>query len=289
MAPAPWSRLSEVRTALPHPARMYDHYLNGKNNFAIDRGAAADVLALAPEVRGMAFANRAFLRRAVSFAAGCGIRQFLDIGVGLPAAGDTYECAVLATEEARAVYVDNDPLVLAHARALSARPGRVHVVEADLRDPGALLERAAARSGLDFRRPVAVVLTAVLHYLSDADDPRSLVDELMAATVPGSALVLSHVAADLRPEAARATAETYRHSAAPLFPRDLRDVREFFTGLTLVDPGVVPISSWRADRLPRPHADRQWMYAGVGRKSTSNRPTGREARPARRPILSSVP
>ncbi|MEU0936893.1 MULTISPECIES: SAM-dependent methyltransferase [unclassified Embleya] len=255
-----------MRTDLPHPARMYDHYLNGKNNLPIDRAAAADVLALAPEVRQMAFANRAFLRRAVSFAAGCGIRQFLDIGVGLPAAGDTYECAVLATEEARAVYVDNDPLVLAHARALSTRPGRVRVVEADLRDPGALLQRAGGRSGLDFRRPVAVVLAAVLHYLSDADDPRSVVGELMAAMVPGSALLLSHLAADLRPEAARATAETYRHSAAPLFPRPLPEVCALFTGLSLVNPGVVPVASWRADRLPRPHADRQWMYAGVGRK-----------------------
>ncbi|MFI6587178.1 SAM-dependent methyltransferase [Embleya sp. NPDC050493] len=273
----PWSRLSGLRSDLPHPARMYDHYLNGKNNFAIDRSAAADVLAPAPEVRGMAFANRAFLRRAVSFAAGCGIRQFLDIGVGLPTAGDTYECAVLATEEARAVYVDNDPLVLAHARALSTRPGRVHVAEGDLRDPGTLLERAAGRSGLDFRRPVAVVLTAVLHYLSDADDPRSVVGELMAATAPGSALVLSHVAADLRPEAARATAETYRLSTAPLFPRALRDVRAFFTGLSLVEPGVVPISTWRADRLPRPHADRQWMYAGVGRKPTGGARSGPRA------------
>ncbi|WP_406290254.1 SAM-dependent methyltransferase [Embleya sp. NBC_00896] len=255
-----------MRTDVPHPARMYDYYLGGKDNFAVDRGTAEAVLALAPEVRGMALANRAFLRRAVTFATGFGIRQFLDIGVGLPAAGDTYECAVLGTDQARAVYVDNDPMVLAHARALSTRPGRVRVVEGDLRDPGTLVQRAAGRAGLDFDRPVAVVLTAVLHYLSDADDPRSLVGRLMAATAPGSVLVLSHAAADLRPEAARTTAEAYRHSAAPLFPRSAREVGALFTGLSMVEPGLVPISSWRADRLPRMLDERQWMYAGVGLK-----------------------
>lgn len=262
----PSARSPEMRTDIPHPARMYDYFLGGKNNFAVDRGTAEAVLALAPEVRGMAVANRAFLRRAVSFATGVGVRQFLDVGAGLPASGDTYECAVLGTDQARAVYVDNDPMVLAHARALSTRPGRVRVVEGDLRDPGALVRQAGGRTGLDFDRPVAVVLTAVLHYLSDAEDPRSLVGELMAATAPGSVLVLSHAAADLWPEAARATAETYRLSAAPLFPRTAREVGLLFTGLSMVEPGLVPVSSWRADRLPRPHDRRQWLYAGVGLK-----------------------
>lgn len=268
----PSARSPDLRTDLAHPARMYDYYLGGKNTFAVDRGAAEAVLALAPEVRAMALANRAFLRRAVAFATGIGVRQFLDIGMGLPAAGDTYECAVLGTEHARAVYVDHDPMVLAHARALSARPGRVRVVEGDLRDPRTLLRRVGGRAGVDFDRPVAVVLTAVLHYLSDADDPRSVVRALMDATVPGSVLVLSHVAADLRPDAARTTAESYRHSAAPLFPRTAPEVRALFTGLSPIDPGVVPISSWRADRLPRLLDNRQWMYAGVALKSP---PTGR--------------
>ncbi len=268
----PSARPSRIRTEFPHPARMYDYYLGGKNNFAVDRGAAEAVLALAPEVRSMAFANRAFLRRAVSFATGFGIRQFLDIGVGLPAAGDTYECALLGTKQARAVYVDRDPMVLAHARALSARPGRVCVVDGDLRNPGPLLERAAERGGLDFDRPVAVVLTAVLHYLSDADDPWSAVSEVMAATRPGSMLLLSHAAADLCPEAARKTAATYRQSAARLFPRTAPEVGALFTGLSPVEPGVVPVASWRAGRLPRVHAERQWMYAGVGVKPPS---TGR--------------
>ncbi|MET7299616.1 SAM-dependent methyltransferase [Embleya sp. NPDC005575] len=268
-APVPAARPSRIRAVFPHPARMYDYYLGGKNNFATDRGAAEAVLALAPEVRAMAFANRAFLRRAVSFATGLGIRQFLDIGVGLPAAGDTYECALLGTKQARAVYVDKDPMVLAHARALSDRPGRVCVVDGDLRNPGALLERAAGRGGLDFDRPVAVVLTAVLHYLSDADDPWSAVGRVMAATKPGSVLLLSHAAADLRPEAARTTAAMYRQAAAPLFPRTAREVGALFTGLNPVEPGVTPVASWRADRLPRVHAERQWMYAGVGVKPPS--------------------
>ncbi|MFF7245470.1 SAM-dependent methyltransferase [Embleya sp. NPDC008237] len=262
----PSARPPRIRSDFPHAARMYDYYLGGKNNLAVDRGTAETVLALAPEVRAMALANRAFLRRAVSFATEVGIRQFLDIGVGLPTAGDTYECALLGTEHARAVYVDRDPMVLAHARALSARPGRVSVVDGDLRDPGALLEQAAGRDGLDFDRPVAVVLTAVLHYLSDADDPWSAVAEVMAATRPGSVLLLSHAAADLRPEAARATAATYRQSATPLFPRTAREVGALFAGLTPIEPGVVPVASWRTDRLPRVHADRQWMYAGVAVK-----------------------
>ncbi|GCD96784.1 SAM-dependent methyltransferase [Embleya hyalina] len=265
------TRRSGLRTDLPHPARMYDYYLGGKNNFGVDREAADAVLGAAPEVRAMARANRAFLRRAVSFAAGCGISQFLDIGVGMPTAHDTYECAVSAGEEARAVYVDNDPLVLAHARALSGRPGRVRVVEGDLRDPHALLARVSGRSGVDLDRPVAVVLTAVLHYLSDADDPRAVVGALAGAMVPGSMLVLSHVAADLRPEAARATAEAYRRSAAPLFPRTAAQVRALFPGLDPVRPGVVPISSWRADRLPRPLVEREWMYAGVAHKPPPGR------------------
>ncbi|MGC0423424.1 SAM-dependent methyltransferase [Embleya sp. AB8] len=255
-----------LRTDLAHPARMYDYYLNGKNHFAADREAAEAVLGTAPEVRSMARANRAFLRRAVAFATGCGIRQFLDIGVGLPAPGDTYECAVLATEEARAVYVDNDPLVLAHARALSSRPGRVRVVEGDLRAPEALLQQASVRAGVDLNRPVAVVLTAVLHYVCDADDPAAIVRTLMAATPPGSVLILSHAAADLHPEAARTTAKTYRHSATPLFPRALPEVAALFADLTLVKPGLVPISTWRPDRLPRAYADLEWLYAGVGHK-----------------------
>lgn len=271
-----------LRTDRANPARMYDYYLGGKDHFAIDREAAERALAAAPEIREMARANRAFLRRAVGFAARSGIRQFLDIGAGLPAAGDTYEYARAATRGApplrpgragapgrdpRVLYVDNDPMVLAHARAHLARPdGSAAVLAADLRDPAVLLADPDLHETLDLDRPVAVVLTAVLHYLTGDDDPRRVVGTLGTALAPGSLVILTHAADDVNTAASRAAADAYRDAGTRLTPRSHAEVSAMFDGLRLAEPGVVRAPYWRPDRALRGSADRMWIYAGVGCK-----------------------
>ncbi|WTW93550.1 SAM-dependent methyltransferase [Streptomycetaceae bacterium NBC_01309] len=260
-------RVPLFRTDRPHPARMYDYYLGGKDNFAIDREAAETALAAAPEIREMARHNRGFLRRAVAFAARSGVGQFLDIGAGLPTAGDTYDYARTGSRDVRVVYVDNDPMVLAHARALLARPGGVaSVVGGDLREPEAMLGTPELGDVLDFARPVAVVLTAVVHYLSEEDDPGRILATLMGALAPGSLMILSHTTGDVNSDSAHAAADAYQTASTSMTLRSHKEVAELFDGLEVVEPGIVQVPFWRPDRHPRTGSDRMWMYAGVGRK-----------------------
>lgn len=263
-APRAIAPRAQLRTDTAHPARMYDYYLGGKDNFAADREAAENALAAAPELRAMARANRAFLRRAVAFAAASGVHQFLDVGTGLPTAGDPYD---YSRADTRVVYADNDPMVLAHARALLARPGTATgVVAADLRDPEGLLRDPGLHDVLDLDRPVALILTAVVHYLADGDDPQGAVGTLMAGLAPGSLLVLSHATDDISPGSARSAAAAYAHLPTPMTLRSRPAIRALFDGLTPVSPGVVPTPYWRPSRTPRGGSDRVWMYAGVARK-----------------------
>ena len=249
---------------MPHPARVYAYWLGGKDHYLADRRAAEEVIRRRPQVVAGARANRAFLSRVVRFlTTECGIRQFLDIGIGLPAPHNTHEVAQAVAPDCRIVYVDNDPLVLVHARALltSTRRGSCDYLEADLRDIPAILTGAAQT--LDLMRPVAVLLLAVLHFVADADDPAGIVAALASKLAPGSLVVISHLTGDFAPEPVAAGVAAY-NSLVPtaLIPRSHSQVSGLFGGLPLVSPGVVPLTEWRPVLMgsSTQNAD---MYAGV--------------------------
>jgi SAM-dependent methyltransferase len=255
----------------PHSARVYDYYLGGKDHFAADRQTAEKAMQSWPAVRTAVRENRAFLGRAVRYLAGeAGIRQFLDIGTGLPSADNVHEVAQAAAPESRVVYVDNDPIVLAHARALltSGPRGRTAYIEADLREPEKILASQAVAETLDLSRPVALMLVAVLHFLVDADDPARVVAALLGALAPGSYLVASHVTPEHDPEGVGGLERTYRLGGIPAQVRTAADFADLaFRGLELVDPGVVLVSEWRRPAGPRPlPAEVNW-YGGIGRKA----------------------
>jgi len=249
-----------------HPARVYDYWLGGKDHYQADRDAAQAVTAHRPQAAAGARANRAFHARAVTYlAAGCGIRQFLDIGTGLPAPDATHEIAQAVAPGCAVAYADNDPLVLVYARALlTARPpGRCGYVHADLRDPAALLAQASAT--LDFTQPVAVLLLAILHFLPAADDPAGIVGALARALAPGSYLALSHLTADFAPDQVGAAVTAYNAAVpARVTARSHAEVTALFRGLPLVPPGVVPVTQWRSTPAVghSPCAD---LYAGIAR------------------------
>jgi len=249
--------------SVPHPARVYDYWLGCKDHFPADRKVAEEVIRHRPQVVTGARANRAFLARAVRYlAAERGIRQFLDIGTGLPAANATHQVAQHIAPGARVVYVDNDPLVLVHARALltSAPEGACDYLDADLRDPAGILTRAART--LDFTQRVGVLLLAVLHFIPDADGPAGIVAALAAGLAPGSCLAISHLTADVAPEQVTAATDAYNAlTPVPVIPRTHAQVTALFGGLTLVAPGVVPVSEWR---MPAGEAARPCdLYVGV--------------------------
>jgi hypothetical protein len=267
---APEAAVPQIDTSKPHPARMYDYYLGGKNHFAADRETAEKGLAAWQAGRVAARENRAFLGRAVRFlAAEAGIRQFLDIGTGLPTTNSVHEVAQAVAPSSGVVYADNDPLVLAHARALltSSPEGRTAYIHADLRDPQSILSDPAAREVLDFSQPIALMLVAVLHFVPDEFKPAQVMATLIDALPSGSYLVASHITEEHDPVGPAAGARAYR--AAGL-PAQLRDSGQFaqlaFSGLDLVPPGVVLVSEWRpeGDR-PRPTPAEVSWYGGVAR------------------------
>jgi SAM-dependent methyltransferase len=237
---------------VPHPARVYNVWIGGKDHFPPDRKAAAEVASCRPQVVAGARANRAFLGRVVRYLAGQrGIRQFLDIGPGLPAPGSTHKVAQAIAPESGVVYVDNDALVLAHARALltSSREGVCEYLDADLRDTETILTQAART--LDFTQPAAVILVAVLHFLADPDDPAGVVAALAGALAPGSFVVISHLTADFAPDEVASGVAAYNALVpAGITARTHREVTALFGGLALVPPGVVPVSEWRPDHAP---------------------------------------
>jgi S-adenosyl methyltransferase len=253
-------------TTRPHVARMYDYYLGGKDNFEVDRAAVVAVEAAMPEVRQLALENRAFLRRAVSFMAGAGVRQFIDIGAGLPTAGNTHEVAQALVPGARVVYVDNDPIVLSHGRALLATNADTTVVTADLRDPADVVGRDEVRRLINFDEPVGVLLIAMTHFLRD-DERDSVMSDLRKSLVPGSYLATTHVTVDEHSaEAVDGVEAVYRKTPTPIFFRTHQEIARFFDGFELVDPGLVTVDAWRPDPAdPAPDATR-WLYGGVGRR-----------------------
>jgi S-adenosyl methyltransferase len=250
---------------------MYDYYLGGKNYFAADREAADQWIAAVPPGPVGPRENRAFLGRAVRFlVAEAGIRQFLDIGAGLPTTGNVHDVAQAIDPSARVVYADNDPLVLAHARALltSTPAGRTAYVPADLRDPQALLANRAVRQTLDFGQPIALLIVAVLHFIPDEERPAEILATLLDALPSGSYFVSSHVSAEHNPAMIGAAVRAYREAGLPAQARDSAEfARLAFTGLELVPPGVVVASEWRPEcTRPRPARQEVNGYAGVARK-----------------------
>ncbi|MEU6770715.1 SAM-dependent methyltransferase [Streptomyces sp. NPDC046759] len=237
-----------VDTSRPHPARVYDWWLGGKDNYPVDEELARRILAAdGTAVRG-ARANRRFMHRAVRTAAEAGVRQFLDIGTGIPTEPNLHQVAQQAAPESKVVYADNDPIVLRHAEALlqSSAEGSTDYIHADVRDPEFILRRAAGF--LDFDRPVSLSLVALTHYLGDQeDDVYGLVDRYVDGLAPGSFLILSQVTQDLSPEGVAKAAELFRRSGTPFHPRSLPEFRRFFDGLELLGPGVIPVHGWRPE------------------------------------------
>ena len=254
-------------TSVAHVARVYNYWLGGKDYFAADRAAGEQAIKAFPDIVLSARANRAFLARTVRFLAGeAGIRQFLDIGTGIPSANNTHEVAQSVAQDSRIVYVDNDPIVLTHARALltSDPAGATNYIDADLREPEQILARAA--QVLDYDRPVAVMLMAILQHLQEEDDPYQVVATLMAAMPSGSYLALSHPAKDIDAEAMAKMAESLNKMRAEKVTfRDRPAVARFFEGLDLVEPGMVQASKWRP-ATDAEAASPAALWAGVARK-----------------------
>ncbi len=259
--------LAGIDTSVAHPARVYDYWLGGKDNFAADREAAERVLAVTPGLRFRVQANRAFLARAVRFLAGeAGIRQFLDIGTGIPAASNTHEVAQAVAPDSRIVYVDNDPIVLVHARALlaSSPEGSTQYVEGDLRDADPILRAAA--STLDFSHPVALMLLGIMHLIQDSEQPYQIVADLMARLPAGSYLALSHPAIDIHAAQAEAQKRYNERVSTPQTLRTRDEVARFFDGLEMVPPGVVYVHAWRPDPADPASAETVSAHGGVARK-----------------------
>jgi hypothetical protein len=262
----------EIDTSRPHSARMYDYFIGGKNHFAADRKTAKEVLRNNPHVQIAARENRAFLGRAVRYlAAEAGIRQFLDIGTGLPTMNNVHDVAQGVTPSARVVYVDNDPLVLTHARALltSAPEGRTAYIQADLRDPAAILSDPATRDVLDFGQPIALMLVAILHFAPDDFQPAEVIATLLDALPSGSYLAATHLVTDHDQEATSAGQRVMRAAGIPMQKRDSDEFAKLaFSGLELVPPGAVLVSEWRPDGTgPRPAPHEVNCYGGVARKA----------------------
>lgn len=251
---------------------MYDYYLGGKTNYAVDRDAADAVISGFPAIRTVARINRAFMHRSARFlAAECGIRQFLDIGTGIPTAPNLHEVVQQVSDDARVAYVDNDPIVLAYADSLlaSSVEGATAYVEADVRDPERLLARVEETGCLNFDAPIGLSLNAVLHFVPDSFGPYGIVEALVDRLAPGSYLALSHCTPDFDPEAWAAIVEVYISRGTPTQVRDKANVERFFDGLHLVGPGVVVAHRWRPEPASGPSlvTDAQAsLYAGVAQK-----------------------
>jgi S-adenosyl methyltransferase len=253
--------------SVPNAARVYDFFLGGKDNYAADRELAQKILAILPDTAEVCRDNRGFLQRAVRFLAGeAGIRQFLDIGTGLPTNGNVHQVAKQTAPDSRVAYVDYDPVVLAHAGALVAGDRGVIAAKGDLRTPEAILADADVRQLIDFSQPVAVLIVAVLHFVSDADRPYEAVRTIVDALPSGSYLVLTQSTPDEVPDdVTAAMKDAYSGASAQVFPRSSEEIARFFDGLELVDPGLVNVTLWRPDR-PSDTPRRSLVYGGVGLK-----------------------
>jgi hypothetical protein len=266
-APDPQSP-SKIDTSVSHSARIWNYWLGGKDNYPVDQQVGDQILAFVPELVRSARADRYFLARAVRYLAAQGIRQFLDIGTGLPTVDNTHEVAQRAAPESKVVYVDNDPLVLVHARALltSTPEGACDYIDADVHDPGSIV-RQAART-LDFRQPIAIMMLGIVNFIMDTDQAVGIVRQLTDATVPGSYLVISHPTTEV--DAAPMT-EAVRfwnqQGSAPMTLRTREELLRFFDGMELAEPGVVTCSRWRPDVMEIGETVDVTHFGGVARRT----------------------
>ncbi len=264
-----------VDPTTPTPARLYDYYLGGTNNFAIDRKVAEQLRLSLPELTDAAWANRGFHQRAARWmAAEHGIRQFIDLGSGLPTQGNTHEAVTDVAPDARVVYIDHDPMVLAYASDLLTADGTTTVIQADLRDPDSLLRQPALTAMIDFGKPTGLLMTAVLHFVADTSDPAGLVARYMREVAPGSYLALSHATADrLPPRAIQAMYDTYENATEQIHLRTKAEFEHMFDGLELVPPfdgaapGITFVGKWGAEDECAADSDgSRVLYCGVARR-----------------------
>ncbi|WP_280347071.1 SAM-dependent methyltransferase [Nocardia neocaledoniensis] len=254
----------------PSPARMYDALLGGSHNFAVDRMAAEMAIKLVPDLPRLALSNRAFLRRAVRFMVDAGIRQFVDIGSGIPTAGNVHEIVHELDPEARVLYIDIDPVAVVHSRTILSGNERAGAIEADLREPEALLAAVRETGLIDFAEPVGLLLVAVLHLVADEDDPAGKVAALRAAVTPDSYVAISHLSSESRPEdAGKLGTHSVNETRVGIHFRDKAAIAGMFQGWDMVDPGVVELPSWRpeSERDQHEQPGRSLGLAGVARKS----------------------
>jgi hypothetical protein len=254
----------------PSAARIYDYWLGGSHNFAVDREMARQVTSMIPETPLIMQGNRAFLHRAVRYLVDAGVRQFLDIGSGIPTLGNVHEVVHRMAPDSQVVYIDVDPVAVAHSRHILGTNPRVVVIQEDLRRPEAILGHPDVRRMLDFDQPVALLLLAVLHFVLDADHPYEVVSRLCDPLAPGSFLAISHGTAEgLPPEASRRWVELFQRTPTPGQPRSRAEIEPFFAGLSMVEPGLVWASQWRPEHPDEvdDHPERAATYVGVGRKA----------------------
>ncbi|MEU0894518.1 SAM-dependent methyltransferase [Streptomyces massasporeus] len=258
-----------IDISVPSVSRMYDYYLGGSHNFEVDREAARRAMEFMPGLPKVMQANRAFMRRAVRYAAGQGISQFLDIGSGIPTFGNVHEVAQAARPGARVVYVDHDPVAVAHSQAVLEGDDDAGVVAADLRKPQEILRSPEVERLIDLNQPVALLLVAILHFVEDEDDPYGAVAELREALAPGSLLVLTHASYEgipLPPERAGGAVDVYEDIRNPLIMRSREEIARFFEGYDMVEPGLVAMPHWRPDTTPEDEDPYAFSgFAGVGR------------------------
>jgi hypothetical protein len=258
----------DIDLSRPSPARVYDVHLGGAHNFQVDRDAARRIAEVMPELPRILRANRAFLRRAVRFLVGQGITQFLDLGSGIPTAGNVHEIAWSVDPACRIVYVDVDPVAVAHSRAILGASDRATAVHGDLRVPREVLTNPEVLRTLDFTRPVGVLMFAVLHFVPDADKPAEIVREYLDATVPGSYLALSHASLEGEAERAEEATEQFRSRVTDFSMRTRGEIGELLGGVDLVEPGVVYLTEWRPEAGDEdPDPKRMSTFAAVGRKT----------------------
>jgi S-adenosyl methyltransferase len=257
-----------IDTTTPNVARIYDYLLGGKDNFAADREAAGQLIAAIPDVAAIARDNRSFLGRVVRYLAGqAGVRQFLDLGGGLPTQANVHELAQGVAPDVRVVYVDNDPVVASHGRALLFTRDRVAMVLADLRDPASVWQHPDVAGLLDWTQPIAVLCTSTLHFVADEDEPHQIIAQYSDRMAPGSYLAITHGTMEEDPAGERdQAAGVYRQASSQLHVRPLADVRRFFDGFEFVEPGLVWITEWRPEPGTAPTGRAQSMRGGVGRK-----------------------
>jgi hypothetical protein len=257
-------RAEEIDTSRPHPARIYDYLLGGKDHYEVDRQAGDALAAAAPEARIGVRANRDFMRRAVRHVVEAGVHQILDIGTGLPTSPNVHETAQATAPDVRVAYVDNDPIVKVHGDALLSDTSATSIVLGDLRDPRAVVDHPDVRKVIDFDQPVAVLLVAVVHFLTEADKPEQIVATLRDALPAGSYLVLSHATGDFADR--REAQAVYQNASASLNLRSRAEVERFFDGFDLVEPGLAQVPFWRPDAPPPARSEEIGFYGGVARK-----------------------